>query len=360
MSVLTQSCLFTAQNQPLFDASKKRRVTQEDIGNALGIAPTTVDRCLKGIGNTETISAVKAKADELGYVRVDKWASIKPEFILGYDESGQPNIDEQAVCILRQRGNHARNIEAITGLSRKRIKQILERNGLNTKNLQRIEENGLSLRQRHEIKMLEVKKEKNHREKQFIVRGSELRKNAFLLIKKYKNGISIEQAARELCIERSLAFWMCARIKSYKIIQKRKNGHYGYGERYRAFVKRCGLSSQKYKNEFEMYPFVLKKIKNRYPFAEIKQEATVLDTYCVNRIGKGYRADFLIKFDGRQSIAVEVKHKTTSNSFKALFGQVLAYKASGLDVVCVLPEDAFCPPFAKSILNKNNVEVWTV
>ena len=131
MSVLSQCCLFTAQNVPLFYASKKRRVTQEDVGNALDLAPTTIDRCLKGIGDPKTIKSVTEAANRLGYQRIDKWKSIKKEFIKGYDLIGRPILDEEAVCVLRKRGNHARSISGITGISKKRLNQIFKKNNAN-------------------------------------------------------------------------------------------------------------------------------------------------------------------------------------------------------------------------------------
>lgn len=356
MSVLKQSCLFTVHNQALFDVSKKRRITQEDIGNALGIATTTVDRCLKGVGNVKTVAAVKAKADELGYVRVDKWASIKPEFILGYDESGQPKIDEQAVCILRQRGNHARNIGTITGLCKKRIKQILEKNGLSTKNLQRIEENGLSLRQRTEFRAIRRVKDKQTVDQQFLKRGSELRNKTLEILKKYKNGMSVESAARSLGIGISLAWRLTYKTKSYFIIKNRKVNKSDYAER----LKRHKTYSIKFSKESAMIPLVHLKLIQKYPNAKIVKEHKVLNTFTSTNGQRGLRADFVIFQNGLKPIAVEVKNKTTSNSFKTLFGQVLVYQAAGFNVQCVIPDDAFCPPFAKEILSKSGVEIWTV
>ena len=353
-----QSCFFTHYNEPLFDASKKRRVTQEDIAKALSIAPNTVDRCLKGIGHSNTIKAVNEVANRIGYQKTDKWRSIKKEFILKFNTNGQPQIDEKAICILRQRGNHARNIHRITGLSIPRIKRIFKKYGLSPKNLQRIEENGLSLRQRHEARMLQIELKRHNREKQFKIRGSDLRKNGLFLFKKYKSGIPIEQAARELSIERSLAYWLSLKIKSFKIIKERKK-NYGYGERYRSFVDRRRLASKKYKNESQMISDVMQKIKHKYPNSQIMPEAKVIDAFSGNRIGN-YRADFVIKVAGAKDIAVEVKHKTTSCSLKALFGQIFIYKSAGYQVECVLPDDTYCPEYAKKIFAINNVNTWTV
>lgn len=356
MSMLTQSCLFTAQNAPLFDASQKRRVTQQDVGNALLLAPNTVDRCLKGIGSPETIAAVMAKAEELGYKRVDKWQSVKPEFILGYDNQGRPKIDERAICILRERGNHARNIKTITGLSRKKIKKILEENGLNTKNLQRIEENGLSLRQRQEKRAIEIIKKRQTREQAYLQKGSELRKITLNLIRLYKNGIGIETAARKLGVSRSDAFWCMYKSKAYKIIKKNKTTRSDYYKR----LQKTKTFSTKYPNETSMLYDVLQELSKKYPNGQILKEYTILETFSSHAGQRGYRADFAIFRQGLNPIAVEVKNKTTSCSFKNLFGQVLCYKAAGFDVECVIPADALCPNFAREVLSKNNVKLWTV
>ena len=124
VSKLIQSCFFGAQGQHYVDSGFARRVTQEDVGRAVGVAPNTVDRCLKGVGDSKTIEAVKEAANMLGYLRVDKWAAIKKEFIKGYDLIGRPILDEEAICFLRSRGSHAKSISRISGIGASRLKKI--------------------------------------------------------------------------------------------------------------------------------------------------------------------------------------------------------------------------------------------
>ena len=104
---------------------------------------------------------------------------------------------------------------------------------------------------------------------------------------------------------------------------------------------------------------VLEKIKHKYPNSKITQEAKVIHAFSGNRIGN-YRVDFVIKSAGSKDIAIEVKHKTTSCSLKALFGQIFIYKSAGYEVECVLPDDTYCPEYAKKIFAINHVNTWTV
>jgi len=348
-----QSCFFTHYNEPLFDASKKRRVTQEDIAKALSIAPNTVDRCLKGIGSQKTIALVNNKANELGYQRVNKWASVKKQFIKGYNPSGSPIIDEHAICILRARGSHARSISQITGIATPRLRKIFKKNSLSTENLQAIRENGLSKAQQHEIKMLAKEKAQILEQVQFSKKWSDLRKVTVKIVKNYKNGCSIERIARELKINRNLAFRCAYRTKSYYIIKRRKT-----------IRKRTGLAatsthSNIYKNESDMTNAVHEKLKLKYPTCVIQKEYPITATFFGNRI-RHVRADFVVKLELGKPVAIEAKHSTTTNSIKVLLGQVFINKTCGYDVECVFPKDAFISDFCKKMLASNNVSFWTV
>jgi hypothetical protein len=109
-----------------------------------------------------------------------------------------------------------------------------------------------------------------------------------------------------------------------------------------------------------MIPKVHLKLIQKYPNAQVIKEHKVYNTFSSTNGQRGFRADFAVVQNGLKPIAVEVKHKTTSNSFKILFGQVLVYKLAGFDVQCVIPDDAFFPSFAKEVLVKSGVEVWTL
>ena len=354
MSKLVQSCFFGAQGQQYVNTAEPRRVTQEDVGMEVGVSPGTVDRCLKGVGDPKTILAVKEAAERMGYLRVDKWASIKKEFIKGYDWQGRPEIDEEAICILRRRGNHARVISGITGISRKRLLQIFTKHGLSTENLQAIKENGLSKRQRIEIKALNKEQQALREEVDFRTRGSAMRKLAFEIIKKYKNGISVEKAARLLSINKSLAFRCVYKTKAYKIIKsKKKRGDY------KQRLLRTKTFSSAYSTEAKMMPIVHYELLKKYPEAEIIKEADIVETFFGDR-GRFIRADFVVKQKNGKQIAVEVKNQTTTGCLKVLFGQCLLYKTCGYDVECVFPKDAYLAEFATSILAKNQVTFWTV
>jgi transcriptional regulator with XRE-family HTH domain len=353
VSSLRQSCLFSAKNVVLFDAAKKRRVTQEDMCNFLGIAPTTVDRCLKGIGDPKTIEAVKEAAERLGYQRINKWASIKKEFIKGYNASGSPILDEEAICILRARGNHARSISKITGVAKPRLRRIFQKNRLKTENLQAIKQNELSKRQQIEVKMLNQQKAELHEAAQYKKKGSELRNLICKIIKNHKKGVPIEKIARELKISRSLAFRCAYKTKSYFIIKKR-----------RVIKKRSGSATTStystfYARESDMTNAVYEELKRRYPSCYIEKEYPITQTFFGNSI-RHIRADFVVKPESGKSVAVEVKHSTTTSSIKVLLGQVFIYKTCDYDVVCVFPKDAFISDFCKKMLENNNVRYWTI
>ena len=351
--LLRQSCLFSAQNIPLLDASLKRRVTQEDIANSLGIATTTVDRCLKGIGSQETIALVNNKANELGYERVNKWASVKKEFIKGYNPSGSPIIDEEAICILRSRGNHARSISEITGIATPRLRKIFQKNRLSTENLQAIRINGLSKKQQIEVRMLDKERAQTFESAQYSKKWSDLRKLTLKIIKTYKKGVPIEKIARELKIRRTLAFRCVYRTKSYFIIKKRK-----------VIKKQTGAAttsthSNFYTKESDMTNAVYEELKRKYPDCYIKKEYPITETFFGNHI-RHVRADFVVKQETRKPIAIEVKHSTTTNSIKNLLGQVFINKTCGYNVECVFPKDAFISDFCKKMLISNNISFWTV
>ena len=353
VSVLRQSCLFSAKNIPLFDASLKRRITQEDIANLLGIGSTTVDRCLKGIGSQETIALVNNKANELGYERVNKWASVKKEFIKGYNPSGSPIIDEEAICILRSRGNHARSISEITGIARPRLSKIFQKNRLSTENLQAIRINGLSKKQQVEVRMLDKERAQTLESAEYSKRWSDLRKLTLRIIKNYKKGVTIEKIARELKINKTLAFRCAYRTKSYFLIKKRK-----------VIKKRTGSAttsthSSFYSKESDMTDAVYKELRRKYPDCYIEKEYPITETFFGNHI-RHVRADFVVKQETRKPIAIEVKYSTSTNSIKVLLGQILINKTCGYDVECVFPKDAFLSDFCEKMLGNNNVRYWTV
>jgi len=353
VSVLRQSCLFSAKNVVLFDAAKKRRVTQEDIGNFLGISPTTVDRCLKGIGDPKTIEAVKEAAEKLGYQRINKWASIKKEFIKGYNASGSPILDEEAICILRSRGSHARSISEITGIAKFRLRKIFQKNHLSTDNLQAIRKDGLSKAQQHEVKMLAKERAQNLESAQYSKRWSDLRKLTLRIIKNYKKGVTIEKIARELKINKNLAFRCAYRTKSYYLIKKRK-----------VVKKRTGSAttsthSSVYTRESDMTNAVYGELKRKYPNCYIEKEYPITQTFFGNHI-RHVRADFVVKQETAKPVAIEVKYSTSTNSIKVLLGQILINKTCGYDVECVFPKDAFISDFCKKMLASNNVSFWTV
>ena len=353
MSKLVQSCFFGAQGQLYVNTAEPRRITQEDVGIEVGVSPGTVDRCLNGVGDPKTILAVKEAAERMGYSKVDKWASIKKEFIKGYDWRGRPEIDEEAICILRKRGNHARTISGITGISKKRIFNIFTKHGLSTENLQAIKENGLSKKQRIEVKALEAERIKQKNDYDFARRGSEIRKITLEIIKRFKRGYPIERVARELGIGKSFAFSCAYKTRSYRILKKRRKACLRGG------VASTITFSKKYKNEAEMVPVVHLTLLEMYPDCEIEKEAEIADTFFGDRV-RSVRADFVVKKKDGKIVAIEVKHATTTNSCKVLFGQCLIYKTYGCEVECVFPHDAFLSEFSKNVLNQNNIRFWTV
>lgn len=353
MSQLAQSCLFGSHGQHYVNLGLSRRVTQEDVGRSVGVGPTTVDRCLKGIGDPKTIEAVKEAAERLGYQRINKWASIKKEFIKGYNLSGSPILDEEAICILRSRGNHARSISQITGIATVRLKKIFQKNRLCTENLQAIKENGLSKRQQIEVRMLNKERAELNEARQYQEKRSELRDLICKIIKNYKKGVPIEKIARELKINKTLAFRCAYRTKSYFLIKKR-----------RVIKKRTGSAttstySSFYTRESDMTNAVHKELKRRYPNCYIEKEYPITETFFGNRV-RHIRADFVIKQPTAKPVAIEVKYSTSTNSIKVLLGQILINKTCGYDVECVFPKDAFLSDFCEKMLQDNNVGYWTV
>lgn len=351
----TQLCLFGVKNQIYFDASISRRTTQEDVADEVGVSAGTVDRCLKGFGNLFTIDSVKQAAERLGYKRVDKWASIKQEFIQGQDSEGRPIIDEQSVFILRERGKSVRNISKISGICIKQINKILTNKGMTLHNLQTIKDsNGLSKAQNIELKSLKIKRHNSNLDAQFNVRGSWARKTTANILRQYKSGIPIQRAARNISVDRSTAWRCVAKTRAYKLLASKRVKMF---ERTGPSVT-CTFSS-KYYNEKSMLCAVEERLKENFSKELISREANVVGTFygkCVRHL----RADFVIKQDNTKPLAIEVKVCTDSKSIKMLMGQITIYKTCGYDVQCVFPDDVFVSEFAQSMLSRNNVTYWTV
>jgi len=352
---LTQSCLFGANNQIYFDALIPRRITQEDVANELGIGVTTVDRCLKGVGHPDTIESVKRVAERLGYKRVYKWASIKKEFIKGQDLKGRPVIDEQSVVILRKRGKSIRYISQISGICKPKISQILKINGESTENFQTIKDfNGLSKAQNIVLKNLKREKAALTLDAQFKIRGSWARKTAAKILRQYKNGFSVIRAAKNIFVDKGVAFLLVYKTKAYWFISnKRIKMH----DRTGPSITRTYSSN--YYDEKSMLCVVEEKLKEKFYKALIRKEANVASTFYGKNV-RHLRADFVVERDNTKPLAVEVKVCTDCKSIKVLMGQILIYRTYGYDVQCVFPDDVFISEFAQNMLSKNNVTYWTV
>ena len=299
-----------------------KKVSAKDIAEIVGCSQITVLRALNFPDKVfhDTRLQILDACRILGYKKEDQYKNIKPELIIGKDKYGTPKLNTQILADLSEKGKSLKEISNITGVNVLRLKKEFRLIGLLDAKIQ--------------FKPYAYIKSQMH------VRGSELRKKLFLIIKRYKNGVPIERACKELGFSARQVTHLLRKSTAYVVLKKRK------------LEIQKHLVSKKYPRESDMTNNAENYIKN-LGIKIIEKEKTVYSTGSGHGKG-GYVCDF---YAPEINTVYELKQRTVSNSNKCLFGQILVYKTCGHNVSVLFPDDVIVTKSLQHVLDAHKVTV---
>lgn len=327
------------------------RVKAIDVARIVGCSERDVHRAF-GL-NTRLSDPLRQKIDliskQIGYVRSDPYARITKEFLTGRKTIyGTPEYNVELIIKLKTSGFSIRKLSHASGISNETLRKILSDNNVSTINPQIIFIDGISKRRTSALKSLK----KKHTAFQIKVRGSKIRKTIAQIIKEYKKGRHIETLCHEYQVSKSIIWSYLSKSFAYKILKAKRIMPFKDGKD----KTQINLKSKKYRYERQMTENVKAYLHKLYPFNRVESEHLIYKTNS-SAGRKGYVCDFLISDTNE---VFEVKQRTTSNSNKALFGQIFVSQSCGYKVSVIFPDDVILSDSTRNILSKNNVDIHTI